>query len=192
MAQNNHSKNRIYLSNEQKAFITDMLRYDKDSVLYVAQDFDAKKRAFSMMDNSAAIGDAVHILAHGITFGGIFHQIGRANRWADIANNAYNNGVERGLRAYKWNPSRKGFLTGAEQVVVIGYKFMTVYQEGEMQRKEINFTSVVKVEYKSKVGLRVTVKNPNGGYSFVEIFNVFDNMEDLIQTVVLYTARANM
>lgn len=191
MAQNNHSKNRIYLSNEQKAFIADMLRNDRDVVLYVAPDFDAKKRAFSMLDNSAAIGDAIHILAHGITFGGIFHQIGRASRWADVAENAYQNGVSRGLQAYKWNPSKKGFLTGAEQVVVIGYKFMTVYQEGEMQRKEINFSNVVKLEYKSRTGLRVTVKNAGAGYSFVNICNVFDRMEELIQIVVLYTARTS-
>ena len=192
MAQNNHSKNRIYLSNEQKAFISDMLLYNKDCVLFVASDFDERKKAFSMMDNSAAVGDALHLLSHGITFGGIFHQIGRANRWAEVANNAYNNGVSRGLKAYKWNPAKKGLLSGTEQVVVLGHRFMTLYQEGELQRKEINFSSVVKVEYLSKAGLKITLRNANGGYSFAVIANVFDNMEDLIQTVVLYTARASV
>ena len=193
MAQKNYSKNRIYLNNEQKAFIANTLETNSNAVLYQAYDFDEKKKAYSMMDHSAAFGDVAHLLLHGITFGGIVHQIGRAARWSDVAARAYNNGVERGLRAYMWNPQKRGLFgtNGAEQVVVIGHKFMSLYQEGEMQRKEIPFSNVVRVEYIAGCGLKVTMRLDNGRQFYVVINNVFDKMEELMQTVVLYTARAN-
>ena len=188
----NRQTNRMMLTNEQMNAIYCMVGNNQKTLLYTSPDYDYGRKVYSMADNSAAIGDVCHILCHGFTIGGVVHQLGRSARWAQIAENAYQRGLCHNLKSYKWNDAKRGFFGARpQQVVVIGSRYLTLYMEGELSRKEIYFDKIVRIDYERGT-LSIIVEGSNGRYARVDIFNIFDQMEDLVATVILNTMRAKM
>lgn len=184
--------NRIELSYEQMSAIYAMIGEKQNTVIYTAPEYDYGRKVYAMADNSAAKGDLCHLICHGYTLGSVVYQMNRANKWAQIARNAYQRGINSNLKTYKWNPLKKGFfLAFPEQVLVMGNKYMTLHMEGELSRKEIYFSSIVRLEY-VKNGLKIVVDDVDGKYRHIEIYNIFDEMADIVANIVLNTIRARL
>ena len=73
----------------------------------------------------------------------------------------------------------------------MGNKYMTLHMEGELSRKEIYFSSIVRLEY-VKNGLKIVVDDVDGKYRHIEIYNIFDEMADIVANIVLNTIRARL
>ncbi len=178
------------ITQEEKNRIRDMVHNGTGGVLFQMPNFDNSIKVRSMITNSAAWGDLGHFLGHGITFGGIFHQINREGNWQELAAQVYERGLSKRLHCFKWDPKLKK-LQNEEQVVIIGSTYFSVYMRGETSRKEIYFNKVMKLEYFPNLGLEVTVKSSNGEYRSMEIYNIFDNMIGLTEAILRYTIRAH-
>ena len=164
-----------HLNMEQRNIIWNALQGKGNYIFYMAQSMAPNAKSHSMMDNAALTGDVLHFLAHGITFGGIAHQIGRSSRWESLANSVYNNSVAKGLRAYRTS----------DEVVVVGKRFISYYAEGESCKKELYMDKIVKVE-KSGYGLKITVKDERNKYHHVTIGNMGARMAEMIESILFY------
>lgn len=95
------SEKMIVLSNEQKNKIANVVGQKGEYTFFQAQSFGASDKVRGMDDNAALWGDVAHFLAHGITFGGMLHSLGRSARWTEVSNNAYNKAISNHLKAYR-------------------------------------------------------------------------------------------
>ncbi|MBQ8298437.1 MAG: hypothetical protein IJX99_00940 [Clostridia bacterium] len=168
-----------YLNMEQKNIIWNALQQKQNYLFYMAQSMPQNAKARCMLDHAAATGDLMHVLTHGITFGGIAHQIGRSSRWSSLANSVYNNSVAKGLKAY----------SNGSEVVVVGKRFISYYAEGESCKKEIYMDKIVKVEGARK-SLTITVKDDRNKYHFVTIGDMGGRMAEMIETILFYRMNA--
>ena len=168
-----------HLNMEQKNIIWNTLQGKQNQIFYMAQSMPQKAKSRTMMDCSAATGDLLHFLAHGITFGGIAHQIGRSGRWESLANSVYNNSIAKGLKAYR----------NASEVVVVGKRFISYYAEGESCKKELYMDKIVKLDG-AKGYLTVTVKDDKNKYYYVSIGNMGDKMQEMVEMILFYRMNA--
>lgn len=178
------------ITREEKNAIRNMVVNGVGGVLFQMPDYDSKKKAKSMITNAAAWGDLGHFLGHGITFGGIFHQINREGNWQSLARQVYEKGISNGLRCFKWDSKLKN-VSNEEQVVIAGATYFSVYMRGETYRKEIYYKKIVKLEYFPNRGLEIIVKNSSDEYRSMQIYSIFDNMIYLMETILHYTLRAH-
>jgi len=178
------------ITKEEKNAIRNMVVNGTGGVLFKMPNFDEKMKARSMITNAAAWGDLGHFLGHGITFGGIFHQINREGNWQELARQVYERGISKGLHCYKWSPRLKK-LQNEEQVVIAGATYFSVYMRGETYRKEIYYKRIVKLEYFPNLGLEIILKNSKGNYESMMIYSIFDNMIGLMETILRFTLRAH-
>ncbi|MBE5852603.1 MAG: hypothetical protein E7299_06560 [Lachnospiraceae bacterium] len=178
------------ITQEEKSAIRNMVLNGVGGVLFQMPNYDSKKKVRSMITNAAAWGDLGHFLGHGITFGGIFHQINREANWQNLARQVYERGISKGLRCFKWNPRLKN-VHNEEQVVIAGSTYFSVYMRGETYRKEIYFKRIVKLEYFPNQGLEIIFKGSKDEYWSMQIYSIFDNMIYLMETILHYTLRAH-
>lgn len=177
--QNTEGTEMRHLNMEQKNIIWNTLQGKQNQTFYMAQSMPQKAKSRTMMDCSAATGDLLHFLAHGITFGGIAHQIGRSGRWESLANSVYNNSIAKGLKAYR----------NASEVVVVGKRFISYYAEGESCKKELYMDKIVKLDG-AKGYLTVTVKDDKNKFYYVSIGNMGDKMQEMVEMILFYRMNA--
>lgn len=172
---------KVYLSNQQKNLINEAVAMKKNCVLFQTANFDSSRRIVNTETHAAAVGDVCNFLLHGLTFGSMFYSIQRESNWCDLAERVYSNGLNNKLKAYR----------NSNQVIVVGGKYLTVYQEGESQRRQMYFDKVVQVLYEG--GKIVVVAEDAGSkrYSKINIYNLGSEMKKCLEVLVLYAMRAS-
>ena len=151
---------------------------EDEKVFFQSNQFDSSKKMHNLMTNPAAAGDAAHLLLHGITFGGIMHDLNRSANWSNLSQNVYNQACS--------SPNLRGFMAkNGEQVVVAGYNYLSVYQNGEYQKKVIQYSDIMKISL-IRSELRVVTTSQNGKYAFVSLMEMREGQENLLNTILFF------
>lgn len=170
----------IVLSKEQKNKIATVVNQKGNYTFFQDRSFNNADRVYGTEDHAAFWGDVLHFVMYGITMGSIMHGVGRSMRWVEVSNNAYDRAVANHLKVYRtYNNS---------QVIIIGRKYITLYQEGESCRKQVFFENIVKVEY-SNHAIYLIEKRENRYYC-TKLLNVGEQMPDMLQTILYYRVNA--
>ena len=172
---------KVYLSNQQRELISDAVKTKKSCVLYQTPNFDSSRRIYNTETHAAAVGDVAHLLLHGLTFGGMIYQAERGMNWSSLAADVYNKAVQNGLKVFR----------STSQVIIAGSRYVTVYQEGERQKRQMYFQNVVQVSFHKGI-LELTGEMPNGkNYARINIYNLGEQMENCADIIILYAMRAS-
>jgi hypothetical protein len=158
------------LTNEEKRNINIAMVNGKsrDIVLYQSPRFNGTKKAKDTRTNAVnsmnAIGDVAHLLAFGLTMGGLMHAAVRSGNQEANWNSVVANAKDR---------ARSNHLFIAEnapctQFAVLGGKYITLYEKGEYKSRIINFSDVVQISVGPK-GLTFITDNKEKG----NIYNAY-------------------
>ena len=170
----------IVLSKEQKNKVAEVVNHKGNYTFFQDRSFNDTDKVHGTEDYAAFWGDVFHFVRYGITVGGIVHGIGRNLRWVEVSNNAYNRAVANHLKAYRTYDN--------SQVIIIGRKYITLYQEGESCRKQVFFENIVKVEYYNHT-INLIEKREDKYYR-TKLLDVETKMSDMLQTILYYRVNA--
>ncbi len=147
-------------------------------LIYQANDFDASKKAYNIMSNPVGANEAIHVFAHGLTFGSMAHMAAHANTWASLSDNVYRNAMA--------NPRLRAFRCGrGSQVVIAGGNYITVYQNGEYGKKIINYQDIVKIAMYGDNNV-IYFKNYDGKYMMVKLLSAEEGNNVMMNAIAGY------
>jgi len=153
-----------------------------ERVLFQSDRFNPAAKVVNMMTNPAFSDDVAHAIVYGFTLGSIMHHRRRNANWNELSANAYNQACN--------NPKLRAFRSAdGNQVAVLGYSYMSIFQYGEYQKKVVSYNCIDKVSVAGNE-VRLWVRNTDSNYSYVALNNMVEGAQQLIKCLKYYMKKS--